>query len=232
MREGISSVFIEEFIRELMLQTEIYNGLKIILTSRNGYADLEKLQTLTNLFVIGMNVFNLERQQNWLYKYHERNNQSKTINDQLLQEWHTSPIINKHIIELTKIPFLLNLITTLPNPLPERLNRTSLYSYIFTELLSRRYNENKINENLLSLTPNALRNIIQQIAYAIQIENGNYISKSQLVEKAYFLKDLNNISILGLKDSLKGLLIAFYFREHLNPENDEYVIDKRSPLAR
>jgi hypothetical protein len=223
IREGFSPDDHLKFVIELIRSAENYIGIKIIITSRYGYIDLPKLKSESRLIVLSIREFDLAEQEEWLTKF-VKYNSSESLSQESLLEYNSNTSFS-FISELLKIPLLLNLFATLPKQVQYINNRSDLYDFIFTELIARKYESLKKSENLAHLNESLLRNIIREIAISIYLRKENYIRKSELIKNENIKLLLDKLSNSYFYSSLRGLLIAFYFKESAADDTNDFGIE-------
>lgn len=220
MREGISIKEIEQFIRELCRLTEIYPGLKFIVTSRYGYVNYHELINEATLNVLRINAFSLEKQIIWFKKFKSYNEVKSLSADSIFR--YNKSVDYQYIAELLGIPFLLTLVSILPKPIPEYINRAKLYDFLFTEIIERKYNNLQRSENISVISPAILRELIREIAYSIFKTGNTYIKRNDLLKNNKIKNILKLFPNKNFHDSINGLLILFYFKEtKLSSADDE-----------
>ena len=233
IREKLATNDIDKFLEKFFeLVTHRFYNLKIIITSRKGYIDLKKIYK-DNILVLELEEFNLEQQINWLNSYKEINNTE--IKEETLRRISSSSDY-KYIANLVSQPILLYMIVESNINLFNLTSRVNLFNSLFTELINRRYSDEK-HGIFKNIEPNDLRVLIQDIAIEIFKSSNEYIHKETLVNldsvKIFYSK-LNeelgyNESLKNSKiaDALKGIMIAFYFKEtEIDDKNsDNFAIE-------
>ena len=233
IRENLATSDIDNFLKDFF-QTIMYRfyNLKVIITSRNGYIDLKKIYK-DNILILELEEFNLKQQINWLNSY-------KRFNDTDITEGVLNRIASTdnygYIAKLVSQPILLYMIAESNINLFNLNSRVKLFNNLFTELINRRYSSEK-HGVFKNIKPNDLRVLIQDIAIEIFKSNYEYIHKETLVNlnsvKKFYLKldeefgynkSLKNKKI---SDALKGIMIAFYFKETEIDEknNDDFAVE-------
>lgn len=229
MKEQLVSSKIDDFLETLISCLKDYPKLKLIITSRTLYVNLEKLEKRLkdDILTLHLKAFDLEKQKLWLEKYKEFYPYA-TLTDEILEELHKNE--TNHILELISQPILLHMIAELnlsKDDLTNNTNRAKIYDEMFTSIINRKWENDKKHENLKGIEPDDIRELLREIAFAIYKSDFEYIHKSKL-EKLPFVKDFyENLEIDINKNAeeldgiLKGVLISFYFQEvNKNSEDD------------
>jgi hypothetical protein len=233
IREKLATSDIDKFL-DNFFQLVIYRfyNLKIIITSRNGYIDLKKIYK-DNILILELKEFSLEQQRNWLNSYKKFNHTE--ITEEVLTKIASSSDY-EYIAKLVSQPILLYMIAESNINLFNLTSRVKLFNNLFTELINRRYSNQK-HGIFKNIEPNDLRVLIQDIAIEIFKSNYEYIHKETLVKldsvKKFYLKldegfgYNESLKNKKLADALKGIMIAFYFKEtEISERNsDDFAIE-------
>ena len=240
MKEQLVTSTIDDFLETLIQTLKDFPTLKIILTSRTLYVNLEKInkKLKNDILTLHLKSFYLEHQLLWLDNY-KKFYPDATLTDKILKELHKKS--TQHIIELIEQPILLHMITELnfsKDDLIKSTNRAKIYNEMFNSIIKRKGEDKKEHENLKGIQPADVRDLLRTIAFEIYKSNHEYIHKSKLEklpEIKEFYKNLdikieNNEQFEGI---LKGVLISFYFQEvkkdgdddHADDDNNNYAIE-------
>ena len=215
MRSNLQHSDIEEICKELIEIVNRNAELKIVVTSRYGYVDLEKLPE-HEVLIIQLDYFSLSQQFQWLEKM-KKHDSNIVLTKEKLEEINSS---DSYLKELINQPILLHMIATLEENVDHYSNRANIYEKLFNQLTNpRRWKTNQV-PNLKGLKAEDLRAYLRELAFEIYKTGEGYIQKNAIIyldatEK--FRKKIHNSS---LRNTLKPLMIAFYFRE----------VEKRVPL--
>ncbi|MDF2189338.1 SMEK domain-containing protein [Paraflavitalea sp. CAU 1676] len=210
MRENLKLDEIDRLCIELVRLTEKFNNLQIIVTSRYGYVDDEKL-TRENVLIMHLSSLTLNLQQDWLSKYSVYHPET-WLTSSKLQALNVEGRYG-HIKELLEQPLLLHMIASVSNEIDENTNRAKVYSQLFDELIERKYAKEGQIEILRNIQKEDLRDLIREVAFAI-FESGNeYITKTELLKLPAAQTFLNLLPETNFRDSIKGIMISFYFKE-------------------
>lgn len=235
MKEQLVTSKIDDFLETLISCLKDYPKLKLIITSRTLYVNLEKLEKRLkdDILTLHLKPFDLEKQKLWLEKYKEFYPYA-TLTDEILDELHKSN--TKHILELISQPILLHMIAELnfsKDDLTNNTNRAKIYDEMFTSIINRKWENDKKHENLKGIEPYDIRELLREIAFAIYKLDFQYIHKSKL-EKLLFVKEFYekleidvNKNVEELDGILKGVLISFYFQE-VNKNSEDDVDDSNN----
>jgi len=228
MRDNLRMQEIDDLCLHLTRLMEKYEDLQIILTSRYGYVDDEKL-TEAGINIIQLTALSLDQQKIWLTKYLKFHPET-WLTEKDLELFHSQSKY-RHIRELLEQPLLLLMVASIYNRIDETANKSGIYERLFTELLERKYARDGKLKIYQQVTIGDLRTLIQEIAFAIFISGKEYITKSDLLrleEVGKFLKLLPQGSFTG---SIKGVMISFYFREVEKSGGDEPDEEDKSNFA-
>lgn len=235
MKEQLVSSKIDDFLETLISCLKDYPKLKLIITSRTLYVNLEKLEKRLkdDILTLHLKAFDLEKQKLWLEKYKEFYPYT-TLTNEILKELHKNK--TNHILELISQPILLHMIAELnlsKDDLTNNTNRAKIYDAMFTSIINRKWENNRKHENLKGIEPDDIRELLREIAFAIYKSDFEYIHKSKL-EKLPFVKEFyENLGIDIHKNTeeldgiLKGVLISFYFQE-VNKNSKDDVEDSNN----
>lgn len=223
MRDNLKTEDIDRLCIELLRCSEKYPEMQIVLTSRYGYIDLEKFQK-EKIIICNLGMMTEYSQCQWIEIYKKFHPECK-LSKSKIKEINSEPK-NQYLKELIAQPLLLNMIASLNDEIEMSSNRAAIYSQLFTELIDRKYSKDGQLEVLNNIRKEDLRELIRAIAFSIFVTGEEYISKQDLlkiVDVQEYLKDLSSNS---LKDSIKGIMMSFYFKEALNEQvTDNYAIE-------
>lgn len=235
MKEQLVSSKIDDFLETLISCLKDYPKLKLIITSRTLYVNLEKLEKRLkdDILTLHLKAFDLEKQKLWLEKYKEFYPYA-TLTNEILDVLHKNE--TNHILELISQPILLHMIAELnlsKDDLINNTNRAKIYDEMFTSIINRKWEDDRKHENLKGIEPDDIRELLREIAFAIYKSDFEYIHKSKL-EKLPFIKDFyENLGIDIDKNAeeldgiLKGVLISFYFQE-VNKNSQDDIDDSNN----
>lgn len=235
MKEQLVSSKIDDFLETLISLLKDYPKLKLIITSRTLYVNLEKLEKRLkdDILTLHLKAFDLEKEKLWLEKYKEFYPYA-TLTDEILDELHKNE--TNHILELISQPILLHMIAELnlsKDDLTNNTNRAKIYDEMFTSIINRKWENDRKHENLKGIEPDDIRELLREIAFAIYKSDFEYIHKSKL-EKLPFIKEFyENLEIDINKNTeeldgiLKGVLISFYFQE-VNKNSQDDIDDSNN----
>ena len=223
MHAGLTTQDIEILCKNLQRETEAHSQLRIILTSRHGYVNAKQLNT-RHFLILKLAYLNASQQHTWL-TYYQKFYPNTTLNAQTLQEVQDEKKKNlAHIRELISQPILLHLTASADYKLDASANRAKIYDQLFDKLISREWatKEGPLNQ-FENLEADDLRAYIADIAFAIYQSEREYITKAELEALPATQSFKESLSSEALHDSLKSLMISFYFQE---VEAEE--VDKRN----
>lgn len=218
MKANLPAKAIDEFCRVIARETESSPLLNIIITSRFGYIDLERLKN-AEAIIIQLQEFEVEQQITWLGKFKAFHPETNLNAEKL-----TSYNINenyKPIRELITQPILLHLIATLNQDVTVDMNRALIYDRLFTELIRRKWAAEGQIDALKGLEEDDLREFLRDIAFAIAKTGREYIHKSTLINLPETKRFINKLDQKEhIQDVLKNIMIAFYFQETKKKADD------------
>lgn len=219
MKDNLPANAIDEFCRILTQELENTPNTKVIITSRHGYIDEQRLRTKKSALIIQLNGFSLAQQQEWLKKYHVFHPDT-TITEEKIAIFNNNESF-KSIRELIAQPILLHMIVTLNQEISSDMNKAAIYSTLFDNLIQRKWAKEGQIGILEGLTQHDLRNFLREIAYEIFISGYEYIHKSKLVELESTKEFLSKLTYKSkVQDVLKNIMVAFYFQEIKKQDND------------
>lgn len=224
IQENLTSSIIDEFCKSIIRKTESFSKMKVLITSRYGYINIDNLKK-TNSLIIQLDEFTESQEIDWLEKYRVFHSESKLTASKI--KLYNANESYSAIKELITQPILLHLIATVNQEIEQSTNRSTIYDQLFTELINRSWAKEGQIDILINLEKEDLREFIRDIAYTIYLSGKQYIHKSKLVElpqtKIFIdrLGDQNNV-----RDVLKNIMIAFYFQETKKNLEEKTDIDR------
>jgi len=210
MKDSLRMEDIDRLVTDLMRLTQKLPGLQIILTSRSGYVDTEKMLK-DPIWIVELSLFNLADQEKWLLKYlrFHPNSWVTHLTLQNIYENHNLTFLK----ELIQQPLLLYILASLPSAVVEKITRAGIYDQLFTVLIDRKYSRDGQLEIFRGLSKSELRILIREIAFAIHRSGDEHITKADLLKMEESRKFLARLPGENLRNSIKGIMIAFYFKE-------------------
>lgn len=227
IKEGFQSGKIDDICKSLEQATEKYAGLRIVLTSRYGYIDLDALKN-RNIVILRLEELSFEQQITWLAKYRsERFHPESPLSPEKLEEYHKHDSIR----ELLGQPILLHMIASLEEDASEKPNRAAIYDSLFSQLIKRSWSSDKQISLLkdIGLDEKMLRYALQDIAHAIFMSGKGYLRRLDLenLPKVKTIQDKlrqQNRSV----DLWRTVMIAAYLDEKKKHQQDQ---DEREQAA-
>ena len=225
MKNKLKAEDVEEIfknIRNCVIQKE---QIQIILTSRFGYLNLEKLPA-ANFLVLQLEEFDLTIQKEWLRKYlqfHE-----SWLNEEKLEQINGS---DSHLKDLVGQPILLHMVATLDEHLDQDANRAKVYEQLFNQITNpKKWKKDQISV-LEGLESDLLRKALQEMAYEIWQSGDGYIHKSKIRELDS-IKEIEEklTSADQFQDVLKIMMVAFYFQE-VNTDHNSFSSEDTNQYA-
>lgn len=229
MVNGLSNADLEKFYKNLEEELKQSDNLSIILTSRYNYLNLsvinKKKTTILKLDGLG-----LEQQQKWLSIYKSIHTNCKLTQKKLEEIDQDDNLV--HIKELIQQPILLHIVAKSNANLSSQDTRSTIYKNLFDALLQRSWANEQL-EKYHSLEEEEyaqeFREWLQHIAFSIYSSNFEYIKRKDLeaLDSTKNIQDIINTSA-NLKDALKDLLVAFYFKNVRKNDVDEIEEDSKN----
>lgn len=208
MKNKLKSEDVEEIFQNIRNSLRVNEDLKIIVTSRFGYLNLERLSA-TSILILQLEELDVVKQEQWLEKYLQFHDTWLTA--EKLREINES---GSHLKELVGQPILLHLVATLDQGLEEDVNRAKVYERLFDQITDPvKWKKDQI-ALLEGLESEDLRKALQEMAYEIWRSGDGYIHKSAIRELRS-IQDIENKLRGGgqFQDVLKVMMVAFYFQE-------------------
>lgn len=199
------------------------NPIEIIITSRYGRVDIGDL-IKRNILVVRLAELSIEQQKKWLENYKEGGGGTWVTNKHI-ERYYNEKERFLHLSELMEQPILLNMITQLETEPEEDADRSKLYDKLFDLLIFRAWDEGKtlkMHEDL-AVTPELLRKLIQETAFAVYQSGREYIHKRKLINSVS--PRIRNFFEIAESSSekntyLQKLMMSFYLQETLNRDKD------------
>lgn len=180
------------------------------MTSRYGYVDDEKL-TKENILIVQLSPFTETLQLNWLSKY-QQFHPDTWLTELSLKNFNIEHRYS-HIKELVEQPLLLHMIASVKGEINENTNRAQIYNQLFSELIDRKYAKEGQLEVFKNIDKENLRNLIREVAFSIYKTGNEYITKVDLMKLNATQSFLKLLPDVNFRDSIKGVMISFYFKE-------------------
>lgn len=220
MKERLVTEAIDEFLEMLLNTLKDYPNLKIILTSRTLYINLDKMtrRLKNDILTLHLKAFDFDYQSRWIEKY-QLFYPDTTMTQETLIQLHQEE--DNHILELIEQPILLHMVAQLNlthEELTNSTNRAQIYQNMFDSIIKRKWENGREHENLKGLEADDMRELLQTIAFEIYKSDYEYIHKKTLeklpaIKEFYQKIDIDIGDKDGLNAILKGVLISFYFQE-------------------
>lgn len=230
MKENLKLDDIEKICKEIAIETQKSKKLKVIITSRYAYVDIDRLK-YENVICFQLRLFDVNRQMKWLENYQRFHPETQLTVEKI--KAHNSIKGNNrrlYLAELLQQPLLLHIVASLEKIDDSSLSsRTILYDQLFTELINRKYSSDGQLEMFQNISITDLRELIQEIAFAIFQTGDGFISRSELLSLPAVMEYLEKFPNKHFKENLKGIMISFYFKEKKiadeEKEETDYVIE-------
>lgn len=220
IKDGFQGSKIDDICKSLEQACEKYTGLRILLSSRYGYIDLDALKK-RNITILRLEEFSIDQQKNWLEKYRaERFHPESPLSPEKLEEYHKHASIK----ELLGQAILLHMIASLEEDASGKPNRAAIYDSLFTQLVNRTWSDHGQISILkdIGLDKKMLRYALQDIAHAIFMSGKGYLRRADLekLPKVKTIQDKLNQNNRGL-DLWRTVMIAAYMDEKKKLREDQ-----------
>lgn len=220
IKEGFQGGKIDDICKSLEQACEKYPGLRIVLSSRYGYLDLDALKK-RNITIIRLEEFSKDQQKDWLEKYRqERFHPESSLNLEKLEEYHKHTSVK----ELLGQAILLHMIASLEEDASGKPNRAAIYDSLFTQLVDRTWSDQGQISLLkdIGLDKKMLRYALQDIAHAIFMSGKGYLRRADLekLPKVKTIQDKLKQNNRGL-DLWRTVMIAAYLDEKKKLREDQ-----------
>jgi len=215
-REG--EKFLEALLSEL---SRFYPNLKILITSRYGYVDLKKmLEKYGDLaLAVELRGFTKEKAKRWIEKYSRFDASAKKFIKSVERVW-SAPEEYKSALELITQPVLLYMIVSSGIDVVSLRTKAALYEELLNFVVSRKWQGK--HENLRGIGAESLAEVLQELAFLMFKKGELYLLKEEVLEAKAVREFMRTLGVKP-EEALKGLLIAFYFREF--EEDEHYAVE-------
>lgn len=219
MKEGMKGAQVEELCDVIETKASKLN-CKILITSRYGYIDIERLAE-DKYIVAQIDLMTKEEQYQWCENY-SKIHPNPSITKTFINRLYTDGSL-EYLKDLLSQPMLLQLVAMADISLDKEQikNKAEIYDRLFTNLIERKWSKDGQINLLLGIDDKDLRTYLQVIALEIHKSENEYIRKNdleELEETKSFLKKLHKGQ--SLNDCLKRLMISFYMNEVKKEKKD------------
>ncbi len=215
MNNSLDDHEVDDLCKQFIQEAKNHPKLRIVLTSRIGYINLENLPTnRSHTLVLQLQGFTLNQQLEWLRNYQVYHVETK-LTEEKLRDFNQK-MEHEAIQELLEQPILLNIIASLENAPSGSSTKVQIYEDLFTMLIKREYSKDGQNAAQEGLTEDKLRKVIQDIAIKIFHSPYDYVHYYQLKQMAKEEWEIDNF-----EKSLKSLMVSFYFKETTKNYKDD-----------
>ncbi|OJJ21228.1 hypothetical protein BKI52_11725 [marine bacterium AO1-C] len=222
MNNGLDDRQVDDLCKQFIQEAKNHPKLRIVLTSRIGYINLESLpREKSHLLVLQLQSFTLDQQLEWLEKYRVYHPETELTEDKLVE--FNQKMHHKAIQELLEQPILLNIIASLEKAPDGVETKVQIYEDLFTMLIRREYSKDGQNAIQEGLTEEKLRKAVQDIALKIFHSPYDYVHYHQLKRMAE-----DEWKVENFEKSLKSLLVSFYFKETTKSDKDDNPENKKN----
>ncbi|HAA20294.1 MAG TPA: hypothetical protein DCP28_16580, partial [Cytophagales bacterium] len=212
MKEGLTKGNIEEFCRELGQISSGAPEMRVVLTSRYGYVNLQSLKP-QQFTIHRLQAFTLEQQKTWLRRF-KAFVKLKNFKLKDLVEIQREESPHHHLAELVNQPILLYMLAEVDTNLSEAPNKSALYEKLFETLLERKWATDGTLAAHTDLKTHHLKDFLAFIALKIYQSPFEYIRSHELEafpEAQSFMK--KRMTGLDTKNVLSALMMSFYMRQ-------------------
>jgi uncharacterized protein YjbI with pentapeptide repeats len=231
MQGNVDKAVLEGFCKDLIRLLEKYPKMRIVLTSRHSYADLEKFHDGNELIIAQIGLLDKSQQLDWLRLYKSKTSDCKLSEEQLElinNEDAAVPYLQldySYLRELVTQPILLQMVAQVGLD-TTAANRSTIYKKLFDTLVERTWADQQIRQ-LDGLRSETLRDVMREIAFAIHKSEHEYIRAGEM-EKLESVQDFReSVGADDEKNIYKRLMIAFYLQEVSKKSEDDNEEDKR-----
>ena len=226
MSSSLEKDLVNTFCEKLQQQVEKYPNLQIIVTSRLHYIDLDRVNDKhAQTLVAKLEGLTLEQQKRWQERY-EAFYPNKFPLEKLhkyaqVDEDSQEPIY-QHLYDLIQLPILLYFVAQVAEDLTQNASRAKVYEMLFDVVLERPYANHQQIAPLKELKRQKRkhRRILQDIAFEIFKSDYEYIHLSKIAT----LPSVEGVA--NFKDSIKNLLVSFYFKKVAKHQKDTHSADE------
>jgi|GEM_PF-4422075 uncharacterized protein YjbI with pentapeptide repeats len=211
MKDNLNANDIEIFCKGVITESEKFKNWNVVITSRHGYINFDRMFR-ESFVAINIEPLDILQQQEWLAKYRSYNTIT-WLTSEKLKEINESKKRSVYIKELINQPLLLYIIASLEIEIDLSVNRTDIYNLLYDQIIDRKYSKDGQIENLKNLNKTQLKELLQEIAFAIFLNGRGYITEQEILNNEVFEEFLTLIGNERLSGTLKGILISFYFTE-------------------
>jgi len=228
IKSDMNSQDVDDIVKEISRNAEQHPGLRIVLTSRYGYVNLQKLFD-RNILILQLAELTPEQQLGWLEQYSAFH--PETHLDVAKLEIYNHEDQFEALSELITQPILLHMVATLEEDLSDAVNRAAIYSKLFDQLVQRPWSKEGNIEALKGINPDLLRGALQDMAHAIFHSDKGYLYKSAL-DNLPKVKELQR-ALDNKLDVWRSVMVAFYMdevrkgnrREQEDDRDHDYAIE-------
>ncbi len=227
MKDNMRLDDIEGICKELSREVERHPNLQVIITSRYGYVDLNRIRRESCL-IVHIELFNLKQQLEWATKFAHFHKDTWLTAQKIEVFSKSSERGGRFMTELLSQPILLQILSTLKGEMELSKGRAAIYNQLFTELLERKYSADGKLENFQQIEIDDLRALIRNIAFLIYQSGNGYITRSQLLQEPSVMQFLSKFPNADFQKNIKGVLISFYFKEnetHAGADDGDVAIE-------
>jgi uncharacterized protein YjbI with pentapeptide repeats len=227
IKGDLDSKDVDSIVAEIARISTQYQGLRIVLTSRYGYVNLEKMANHKSILLLQLAEITLTQQKQWLHCYRSFHSESQLTEEKLIL-YHTDEKYTS-LKELISQPILLHLVAALEEDLIYAENRAAIYTKLFDQLVNRPWSKEGATAPLLNNRSIPLREAIQDMAHAIFHSEKGYLYKSAL-DKLPKVLDLQKELDNNL-DIWRSVMVAFYMDEKRKVTRNEDDDDRNHDYA-
>ncbi|KQN35815.1 hypothetical protein ASE92_06620 [Pedobacter sp. Leaf41] len=220
MKDNLTADDIETFCKGIIHETEKYKGWQVIITTRHGYVNFQRLYKEAYV-ALSLKPIDIHRQKDWLSKYLVFHPESWLTSEYLEISNNDKNHSQTYLKELINQPLLLYIVASLKSRPDDKVSRAQIYNLLFDQIIERKYSKDGQIENLKGLTLQDLRRMVQEIAYMIFKSGKGFVNTKDILNNETIRECLNQIGNDSLSNTLKGVMISFYFKETRDKDKSE-----------
>ncbi|HAS47610.1 MAG TPA: hypothetical protein DCS93_44445 [Microscillaceae bacterium] len=226
MSSNLENSYINLFCEKIQSLVDKYYALKVIITSRLHYINLETFNTKrSHTLVLKLRGLSQKKQLEWLNNF-DNYYPNQFPKEKLIE--YTAVKNNtpkyKYLYELLELPILLYFIAFIEIDLTEYVNRAKVYEIVFDTVLEKAYDDYQQTPHLKGVEKIDFLKALRDIAFEIFKSEYEYIHQSKILE----LESVKNIP--QYQNALESLLVSFYFKK-VNKHKTDNGSDDKSRLA-
>jgi hypothetical protein len=227
MLEDLTTNKIDNFLEKLIESLRAESNLKVVITSRYGYLNHEKLaeREEEDVLILELRGLTVEKQKEWIEKYAKFYPEKKIYSEEVERVKE-----NIHVRKLLSQPVLLYMVVSSGFDVSKELSRSKVYEELIRFVVRRGWESiRKKHPNLKGLTPELSEGILKEVAFLIFKSDFEYAKGEDILRQPAVKKFCQEVlrrepkieNSSEIFSYLRGLLISFYFRKIPVVEEEE-----------